>query len=136
MDRLPSLGKLFFLLGQHLHDQYHGRYYARAQNLAWALRDAYDAAFEEVDVLVMPTCAPHAVAQAHVSSPTPAEAIAAVFDYPANTGPFDVSGHPAVTVPVGEIAGRPMGMMIVGRHFEDATVLRAAHAVESVLATR
>lgn len=134
MDRLPALGKLFFLLGQHMADQYQGRYYARAQNLAWWLRDAYDRALSEVDVLVLPTCAPYPVAQLHVEHPTPTQVAAAAFDYPANTGSFDVSGHPAITVPVGEVDGRPVGMMLVGRHFDELTVLRAAHAVEAALA--
>lgn len=134
MDRLPALGKLFFLLGQYFDDEYQGRYYARAQNLSWLLRDAYDAALSEVDVLVMPTCAPYPVAQPHAERPTPTDVIAAVFDYPTNTGPFDVTGHPAISVPVGEIDGLPLGMMLVGRHFDDATVLRAAHACEQALA--
>ena len=48
----------------------------------------------------------------------------------ANTCPFDVTGHPACSVPAGLADGLPVGMMIVGRRFEDATVLRAAHAFE------
>jgi amidase len=136
MDRLPALGKLFVLLGEHLRTRYHGRYYARAQNLAWWLRDAYDRAFAEFDLLLMPTCAPYAVAQPHVEHPTPTEVIAAVFDYPSNTGAFNVTGHPAITVPVGEVDGLPLGLMLVGPHFGDATVLRAAHALEAAVAGR
>ena len=43
-----------------------------------------------------------------------------------NTCPFDVSGHPAFTVPCGKVNGLPIGMMLVGRHFEEATLIRAA----------
>ena len=46
----------------------------------------------------------------------------------ANTAPFDVTGHPATSVPAGLVDGLPAGLMIVGRHFDDATCLRVAHA--------
>ena len=45
-----------------------------------------------------------------------------------NTCPFDVSGHPAISVPCGVSDGLPIGMMLVGRMGDDATVLRAADA--------
>jgi amidase len=50
-----------------------------------------------------------------------------------NTAPFDVSGHPATSVPAGLAGGLPTGLMIVGRHFDDATCLRAAHALETAV---
>jgi amidase len=49
-----------------------------------------------------------------------------------NTAPFDVSGHPAMNVPCARSEGLPVGLMLVGRHWEDATVLRAAHAFEQL----
>ncbi len=51
----------------------------------------------------------------------------------ANTAPLDVSGHPACSVPAGLVNGLPTGMMIMGRRFDDATVLRVAHAYEQVV---
>lgn len=47
-----------------------------------------------------------------------------------NTAPFDVTGHPAINVPVGYSHGLPVGMMIIGRHFEDDVVLKLAYAFE------
>ena len=47
-----------------------------------------------------------------------------------NTCPFDVSFHPALTVPCGKVGGLPIGMMLVGRHFEEATLISAAKAFE------
>ena len=44
--------------------------------------------------------------------------------------PFDVTGNPALSVPCGTSDGLPIGMMLVGRHFDDATVLRAGHAYQ------
>ena len=49
----------------------------------------------------------------------------------ANTAPFDMSGHPAISIPCGKTSeGLPVGLMLVGRQFDDATVLQAAHAFE------
>ncbi|MGJ8618628.1 MAG: amidase family protein, partial [Sulfitobacter sp.] len=47
------------------------------------------------------------------------------------TIPFNLSGHPAISVPVGEIDTLPMGLQIVGRKKDDATVLRVASVFEA-----
>ena len=49
-----------------------------------------------------------------------------------NTSPFDASGHPAMSVPCGIGDDLPIGMMLVGRRYDEATVLRAAAAFESL----
>jgi len=46
----------------------------------------------------------------------------------ANTAQFDLTGHPAMNIPCGQSEGLPIGMMLVGRTGDDATVLRAADA--------
>lgn len=46
----------------------------------------------------------------------------------ANTCPFDVSGHPAFTIPCGTVDGLPVGLMLVGRRHEEATLIRLASA--------
>ena len=51
----------------------------------------------------------------------------------ANTAPFDVTGHPATSVPAGLADGLPVGMMIVGRHLADGTCLRVARAFENAV---
>ena len=47
-----------------------------------------------------------------------------------NTGPFNVTGHPALTINAGFSDGLPVGMMIVGRTFDEATVLNVAFSYE------
>jgi amidase len=47
-----------------------------------------------------------------------------------NTAPFDVTGHPAMNVPCAMSEGLPVGMMLVGRTGQDATLLRAADAFQ------
>ena len=44
----------------------------------------------------------------------------------------NVTGHPAISVPCGEVGGLPVGMMLIGRYGDDATVLRGAHAFEQL----
>ena len=59
------------------------------------------------------------------------EVLAAALGNLHNTSPFDVTGNPALSVPCGTSDGLPVGAMFVGRHFDDATVLRAGHAYQS-----
>jgi amidase len=118
------------LLGGYLSDRYNHHYYAKAQNLGRRLREHYDEALTRYDVLVLPTTA-------MTARPIPAErsipeVLAAALGNLHNTSPFDVTGNPALSVPCGTSDGRPIGMMLVGRHFDDATVLRAGHAYEQV----
>jgi len=49
-----------------------------------------------------------------------------------NAAPIDITGHPAISVPAGLVDGLPAGMMIVGKRFGDATVLKVADAFESL----
>jgi amidase len=127
-DDLPPLLKFNLMLGTYLNRRYHGRMYAKAQNLRGFLREQYDQALMRVDVLAMPTTPTTAVkdepnldARArmmrgwHVAN---------------NTAAFDVTGHPSLSVPCAKSKGLPVGLMLTGRHFEDATLLRAAFAFE------
>jgi len=50
----------------------------------------------------------------------------------ANTCPFDTTGHPAMTIPVGLSEGLPIGMMLIGKHYEESTIYRAASAFERI----
>ena len=114
-----------------MQDNYHGRYYAKAQNLARVLREAYDEALRNVDLLVMPTL-PLKATPLPAANATREEYVARALEMITNTCPFDVTGHPAITVPAGMSSGLPVGMMLVGRHWEDATVLRVADAFQKL----
>ena len=54
------------------------------------------------------------------------------FDFCQNTGPFNATGHPALSINAGFSDGLPVGMMIVGRQFDEATVLNVAYAYEKI----
>jgi amidase len=128
-DYAPTV-KLTVLLGHHLSESYGHHYYAKAQNLGRRLRDAYAEALGRFDVLVLPTTAMKA--RPFPTDGSIADVLAAALGNLHNTSPFDVTGNPALSVPCGTSEGRPIGMMLVGRHFDDATVLRAGHAYEQV----
>src|SRR5438067_1314700 len=126
---LSETVKLTVMLGQYLKDAYHGRYYARSQNLARSLGSAYDEALAQVDLLVMPTLPLKATRIPDPNGPLE-EYVARALEMIVNTAPFDVTGHPAMNVPCAMSEGLPIGMMLVGRTGEDATVLRAADAFQ------
>lgn len=128
-DDYSETCKLVLLLGQYMQNAYGGRYYARAQNLARTLRAAYDDVFANYDLLVMPTT-PQKATVLPPPDASRAEIVAHALNMIHNTCPFDVTGHPAISVPCAMSQGLPVGMMLVGRLGEDATVLRAAHAYE------
>ena len=124
--------KLVVLAGRYAIDRYHGRYYAMARELAPRLRAAYDEALARFDVLVMPTLPVRATVLPGPDAPRE-EILARGLEMIGNTAPFDVTGHPACSVPAGLADGLPVGMMIIGKHFDDATVLRVAHAFEQAV---
>jgi amidase len=128
---LSETVKLVILLGQYMQDNYQGRYYAKAQNLAPVLAAAYDEALKQADLLVMPTL-PLKATLLPPPNASREEYVARALEMLANTCPFDVTGHPAITVPAGMSAGLPVGMMLIGRHWEDGTVLRAADAFQKI----
>ncbi|MFP6778627.1 MAG: amidase [Alphaproteobacteria bacterium] len=128
-DDLSVTVKLVMLLGQYMHHNYHGHYYAKAQNLSRKLRDSYDTLFEDVDILALPT-----LPQQATKLPAPdcsyEEYCDAALNMLANTAPFDCSGHPAMNVPCGMNNGLPIGMMLVGKRYDDASIIQVAHAFE------
>ena len=130
--RFSETVKLVVMAGRYAIDTAHGQHYAMARNLAFELRQAYDDALADHDVLVMPTLPLTATPIPAADAPRE-EYIARALEMIANTAPFDVTGHPATSVPAGLVDGLPAGLMIIGRHFDDATCLRVAHAFEQVV---
>ena len=61
---------------------------------------------------------------------TPQEITQRSWEPTRNTCPFNVTGHPAISVPCGMEDSRPIGLMLVGRHYGEETIYRAAAAFE------
>jgi amidase len=127
-DDLPPQIKLVSMLGTYLRQHYHGRFYAKAQNLRPGLRASYDAVLQQVDMLAMPTTP----MKAHVYDPQLGlqERILHGWNMLGNTAPFDMTGHPSLSIPCAKSRGLPVGLMLTGRHFEDAMLLAVAQAFE------
>jgi amidase len=129
-DELSDSLKSCMLTGLYMLEKYHGYYYAKAQNLNRRLRTEYDSYLQDYDLLMMPTVPMKA-------TPLPApdasreEYIQRAFEMIGNTCAMDATGHPALSVPCGLSEGLPVGMMFVGRHYDESTLYRAAYAFES-----
>jgi amidase len=123
--------KAVLLMGEYLKRFYHGRYYAKAQNLRQVLRQSYDAVLKDFDLLAMPTI-PFRATEIPAPGCSREDYIGRALDMVGNTCPFDASGHPAMNIPCGMEGGLPIGLMLVGRRHDEATVLRAARAFEKI----
>ena len=129
-DDLSNTVKLVLFVGEYMNRYYHNRYYAKAQNLRPLLRKAYDDVLASYDLLLMPTT-PMKAQPLPPADCSHEDYVARALEMINNTCPTDASGHPAMSVPCGMIDGLPVGMMLVGRKFDEATVLRASHAFET-----
>jgi amidase len=112
-------------------ERYGGQYYARAKNLIPRLRQAYDQALAENDLLLLPTT----ITQASRLPVSPEQMtddyiVQDLFSTSANACQFNITGHPAISIPCDTAGGLPVGMMLVGKHFGEPMLYRAAFAFE------
>ncbi|NMO02868.1 amidase [Gordonia sp. TBRC 11910] len=133
-DELSETVKLVALCGRHGLAALGGAGYGRARNLVPTARAAYDAVLDRYDALLMPTL-PYTATELPAPSIDRPTYLAKALGMIANTAPFDVTGHPACSVPAGLVDGLPVGAMVVGRRFDDATVLRVAQSLETQIGT-
>lgn len=127
-DELPPQIKLVLLLGEHLSRDYGGAVYAAAQNQRPALRAAYDTPLRHFDALLMPTV-PYP-AYKHDSSLGIVDRVLRGWDPLGNCAPFDMTGHPAITLPATSVDGLPVGVMLVGRRWNDVRLVDLAGRFE------
>jgi amidase len=128
-DELSDTLKNTMLLGHYMVTRYRGHYYAKAQNLVRRLRRAYDDVFSRYDLLLMPTLPMVATPLPETNAPV-AQILQRGFEMLANTAQFDCTHHPAMSIPCGMVNGLPVGMMLVGKTFDEGTIYRAAAAFE------
>ena len=129
VDELPANVKLCALLAEYVNERHGHSYYGRAVNGVRRLRAAYDAVLRGVDLLLMPTTPQKA-------QPLPGEGssvtqwCARATEMFANTAPFNVTHHPALSLPCASTDGLPIGLMLVGRHYGEPGIYRAAQVYE------
>jgi aspartyl-tRNA(Asn)/glutamyl-tRNA(Gln) amidotransferase subunit A len=107
---------------------YYDAYYGMAQRVRTRIREDFDAAFADVDLIAMPT------------SPTVAFRIGERVDDPwamyasdVLTVPLNLAGLPGISIPCGRAGGLPVGFQLAGPAFAENRILAAAHAVEQAL---
>jgi aspartyl-tRNA(Asn)/glutamyl-tRNA(Gln) amidotransferase subunit A len=106
---------------------YYDAYYVKAQQVRTLIKAEFDRVLADVDALLAPT------------SPSVAFKIGAKMQDPllmylndACTLPVNIAGLPGISVPCGLSEGLPVGLQVIGRAFDEATVLRVADAFERV----
>ncbi len=120
------------MLGTYaLSSGYYDAYYLKALKVRRLISNDFAQAFTEVDCIATPT------------SPSVAWNIGEKFDDPLAmylsdiyTVSVNVAGLPAVSVPCGFASGLPVGLQLIGRHFDEKTILGTAHAYERVVGLR
>jgi amidase len=132
-DELSEVLKVLLVTGAWAVRQNSTRGYGKAQNLGRRLRTAYDRAFAQVDLLLLPTM-PRTASLLPATDASRQEQFAKAVETVVNTEQFNLTGHPALSVPCGTVDGLPVGAMLVGRHFAEKTIYRAARALEQALA--
>lgn len=114
------------MLGTYaLSSGYYDAFYLKAQKVRTLIKQDFDNVFEKFDLIIGPT------------APTPAFKIGEQVGDPLTmylndicTIPVSLAGVPAISVPCGFADGLPVGLQIIGKAFDESTVLRAAHAFE------
>lgn len=127
-DELPPTFKLILILGVHLNRIYGGAVTARAQRLVRPLNAAIDARLGEFDFLVMPTTTHYA--HQIKGDASLSEMALRGWGMLSNAPAFNATGHPGLSIPAASADGLPVGIMLVGRHFDDANLLRFARSYE------
>lgn len=126
---LPHNVRIMLMVGQYLDNLKGHEIYANAQNLKSQLRDAYNNVLSKNDLLVMPTVPTTATELPPEDAPCEV-VLQHAFGALVNTMQFDMTGHPAMSIPCGMIDGLPVGMMLVAKHLDESTIYNAAYAFE------
>jgi aspartyl-tRNA(Asn)/glutamyl-tRNA(Gln) amidotransferase subunit A len=103
---------------------YAGRYYAKAQVARRNIKEDFERAFCDADIIAGPTMPTTAFRLGEKSDPL-SMYLSDILTVPAN-----LAGIPAISVPCGKVDGLPVGLQLMGRQFEDERVVDAAYAYE------
>ena len=128
-NELSETTKYVTTLGVYIKKYFGSRYYGKAMNLTRQLVEAYDAVLKDHDVLLMPTMPMKSTPLPPSDAPRELY-VQRALEMIGNTSPFDITHHPAMTLPCGMVDGLPIGLMLIGRHFDESTIYRAAYAFE------
>ena len=106
---------------------YYDAYYLKAQKVRTLLTRDFDQAFKQVDVIVTPTSPTAAFKLGEKVNDPVAMYLADIYTVTAN-----LAGIPGISIPCGQTREKlPIGMQVLGKHFDETTILRVAHAYEN-----
>ena len=106
---------------------YYDRYYKRALGARQRVATDFGLAFGKCDLILTPTTPTTAWKFGERPDPM-SERLGDIFTIPAS-----LAGLPAISIPCGEVDGMPVGMQLIGRAFDEKTILRAGHAFEEIV---
>jgi len=120
----PEVKRRVMLGTYALSSGYYDAYYRKAQKVRTVIAEEFERVFEQVDALVCPTSPTVAFAQGAREDPL------AMYLCDVLTIPVNLAGLPGISLPCGFSEGLPVGLQVIGPRFQDARVLRVAHAYE------
>jgi aspartyl-tRNA(Asn)/glutamyl-tRNA(Gln) amidotransferase subunit A len=106
---------------------YYDAYYRKAQQLRRLISDDFRRVFEEVDVVMGPTAPTVAFNQGEKTGNPITMYLSDIYTIPVN-----LAGLPAISIPAGFVAGRPVGLQIIGNYFEEGRLLNVAHRYQQI----
>jgi amidase len=128
-NELSETTKLMTMLGTYIRKYYGSRYYGKAMNICRRLTTAYDEALAIYDLLLLPTTPIKATELPPPDAPREL-IVERALNMISNTAPFDITHHPAMALPCGFSDGLPVSVMLVGKHYAEPTIYKAAFAFE------
>jgi amidase len=127
-DELPPTAKNSLIVGTYLAEEFGIEFYTRAKNIILELERQLNKHLEVCDALVMPTV-PMLPYKRDDDLPR-LERVGRIVENHRNTATFDHTHHPALTVPCGSVDGFPVGIQLVGSHFDEETLFSIAQDIE------
>jgi len=120
----PEVKRRIMLGTYALSSGYYDAYYLKALQVRTLVKQDFDKAFGEVDVLITPTAPTTAFKIGELSDPL------AMYLQDIYTIPINLAGLPGISLPCGFVSGLPVGMQIIGKPLAEATIIQAAYAFE------
>ncbi|MGB5325156.1 MAG: Asp-tRNA(Asn)/Glu-tRNA(Gln) amidotransferase subunit GatA [Pseudomonadales bacterium] len=106
---------------------YYDAYYRKAQQVRRLIKDDFDRAFEKVDIIAGPTSPSPAFRFGEKQSDPVAMYLEDIYTIAVN-----LAGLPGMSIPAGMIRNMPVGLQLIGKYFDESTLLRVAHQFQGV----
>ncbi|HIP58159.1 MAG TPA: Asp-tRNA(Asn)/Glu-tRNA(Gln) amidotransferase subunit GatA [Archaeoglobus profundus] len=106
---------------------YYGKYYLKALRARTLIKRDFERSFKDCDVLIAPTMPTLPFKIGEIKDPL------TMYKMDVNTVPINLAGLPALSIPIGFVRGLPVGMQVIGKHFDENTILSFSLHIEKLL---